>query len=642
MAAATVAPAGASAVIEPTTVLAGPSASVLSVGDAALASDGTGGVVWRQLDGGVPHIFASRFDQGQWSAPIEVDAGQPGPATFPAIAAGDGGELLVVWVAPWASESVGDEPPTTHYQLMSSVMQPGSSGFGPPMQVDPDDVGDGSGVFPSLTMAPDGTAYVVYRVVTNPLTPGVTQPPGTIAPMHPGDELEDVRVAEFNGLYWNSLGPINRAPAQVTMRKPTAANAPVITIDRGGDALVAWQEPDINGVARIWARRLYGTTQGYVLEASPETIGGKPVTVDADAPSLSFGDFASAALAFRLGGGPGSPLGTPHVFINTLQDEFTSGASNFSGPVAIAGAQSIGEPSVSVDDNGDFQAGFTAAGASELVTGTQTSTGSPQDLGTAAGDPALATLDPDGGGATVWPSTDSAGRPVVRVRDALPDGGMQTAALTAPVSGPIGSLNIGSSGVGDALIAFQQGLSSTSQVVVAAVQAPPHSFFPLTPFNWVKPRAAVVSWGQATSVIGSVTYAVVVDGQTKVRGLTSLRYRLPAAGLSQAVHTIRIVATDSAGQETVSAQAKLKVDGTPPTVSVTRLDGRGVRVLVHDGGSGARKGATAIGFGDGTRPVRGSVDVVHRYRAAGRYLITVHCADRVGNRAVDHILVSVG
>ncbi len=104
--------------------------------------------------------------------------------------------------------------------------------------------------------------------------------------------------------------------------------------------MVVWQEPDINGVARIWARRLYGTTQGFVMEASPETIGTQPVTVDADAPTISFGDFASAKVAFRLAGGAGSPLGTPHVFVNTLLDEFTSGASNFTGPVAV-GRQSV-------------------------------------------------------------------------------------------------------------------------------------------------------------------------------------------------------------------------------------------------------------------------------------------------------------
>ena len=217
-------------------------------------------------------------------------------------------------------------------------------------------------------MAPDGTAYVVYRVVTNPLTPGITQPPGTIAPMHPGDELVDVRVAQFNGLFWNSLGAVNRAPGQVTMRKPTAANAPVITVDRGGDAMVAWQEPDIDGVARIWARRLYGTSQGYVLRGQSRDDRRQAGDRRRRRPVAQLRQLRERrALAFRLGGGPGSPLGDAARVRQHPAGPVHSGAEHFTGPVAIAGAPTIGEPSVSVDDNGDFQAGFTAGGASELV-----------------------------------------------------------------------------------------------------------------------------------------------------------------------------------------------------------------------------------------------------------------------------------
>ena len=296
---------------------------------------------------------------GHGAPPIQVDNGQPGPATFPAIAAGDGGELLVVWVRPWASESNHGGSPETTYQLYSSVLEPGADGFGPAIQVDANNVGDGSGVYPSLAMAPDGTAYVVYRVVTNALSPDVPQPPGTPAPMRPGDELVDVRVARFNGLFWSSLGAVNALPDQVSMRKPTASNAPVIEIDSSGQGLVVWQEPTIDGVARIWARRLFGGTLGNALEVSPQTISGQPVTVDADAPSASFSDFAEAKVAFRLAGGAGSPLGTPHVFVNTLLSQYVSGAADFTGAVPIGGGPTVGAPSVAVDDNGNFQAGFT-------------------------------------------------------------------------------------------------------------------------------------------------------------------------------------------------------------------------------------------------------------------------------------------
>ena len=46
----------------------------------------------------------------------------------------------------------------------------------------------------------------------------------------------------------------------LSMRPPTEANAPKIAIGPTGNAVVVWQEPEITGVARIWARRLFGTT----------------------------------------------------------------------------------------------------------------------------------------------------------------------------------------------------------------------------------------------------------------------------------------------------------------------------------------------------------------------------------------------
>jgi hypothetical protein len=631
--------APAFALITPAAVVDGPSPSVLGVGNVAMAPDGTGGVVWRRLSGGVPHIFVSRFTGGRWSRPIQVDVGQPGPATFPAIAAGEGGQLLVVWVQPWASESIRGQAPTTHYQLVSAVAQPGSQGFGPPEQVDPHDVGDGSGVYPSLTMAPNGSAYVVYRVVTNPLSPNAYQPPGTIAPMRRGDELVDVRVAQFNGLSWSSLGAVNALPGQVTMRKPTASNAPVIAVDRAHDALVVWQEPSIDGVARIWGRRLFGTTLGGVLAVSPQTLGGQPISVDADAPSLSLSDYAGAKVAFRLAGGPGSPLYTPHVFVNTMLSRLATNGATFTGPVAIGGGTTVSAPSVAVDDFGDFQAGFTAGGVTELVDGSETKAGAPQALGPSAGDPALATLDPDGGGAAVWPATDTTGRPVVHVRETLPDGGWQAASLSAPIAGPVSSLTIGPSGQGDAVIAFEQGLSSTAQVAVAVVQAPPHPFGIHPQAGWVKPGAVTIRWDPAPTAIGSVTYSVLIDGQVRASGLRGLSYRVRPRGLGEGVHHVRVIATDSASQQMASPPAYLTVDANPPFVSVRPLSGRRAQVRVHDPGSGPRPWSTLISFGDGSPPVRHKLSAVHRYQASGRYLITVHCVDQAGNSATDHLWV---
>src|SRR6185436_4714346 len=81
---------GAPAAVSPTRVLdQGP--DVIGNVSSALADDGTGGVVWLRRDGGVPHVYAARFTHGAWSAPVRVDVGQRFAASWPTIAAAEGG-----------------------------------------------------------------------------------------------------------------------------------------------------------------------------------------------------------------------------------------------------------------------------------------------------------------------------------------------------------------------------------------------------------------------------------------------------------------------------------------------------------------------------------------------------------------------
>ena len=65
--------AGAS-VVAPPVVIDGPSTAVLSVGGVALAGDGSGGVVYTKLVGGVPHVFASLESAGAWTPTVQADA----------------------------------------------------------------------------------------------------------------------------------------------------------------------------------------------------------------------------------------------------------------------------------------------------------------------------------------------------------------------------------------------------------------------------------------------------------------------------------------------------------------------------------------------------------------------------------------
>jgi hypothetical protein len=634
--AACLASRSADAAIVPASVLDGPSASVLEVDGAALASDGTGGVVFRALQDGEPHVFVSRFLNGGWQAPRQVDVGQAGPATFPTIAAGDGGELLVVWVQPWAwiSSSPGAAA-TLHYELMSAVLQPGASSFGQIERIA--DVGDGSAAYPSLAMAPDGSAYVAYRVVTNPLAPGATLP---IQPMRPGDELVNVRVSRFNGLTWSEVGVMNRSPGQVTMRKPSGGNAPVVAVNDRGQALVVWQEPEIDGVARIWARRLFGSSKGNVLAVSPTTIAGKPVDVDADAPAVALSPYGQAEVAFRLTGGVGSPLGSPSVLLNTLPMPVTEEVSSFTGPTVLDSTATLGPPSIAVESHNKYRLAYTAAGATRLLSGNENGAGQPTVLGAANAEAAFTTIDPEGGGSTVWSSVDSAGLPVVEVREDFPGGVWQTDYLSAPLSGPVSDLVAGESGQGDALVAFRQGPAGSSQVMAAFAQTPPEKFQVSTPNGWIKGSAAAVSWEEAPDAIGQVTYSVLVDGRVAVAGLSGLSVRLNSHELGDGKRRIQVLATDELGQQTMSGAASLDVESNPPQVSVKRLSGGRAKVRVYDDPAGIKTAETLVDFGDGTI-VTGRNTVVHAYRHTGRYTIVVHATDKVGNQRDAHVRVQV-
>ncbi len=360
-----------------------------------------------------------------------------------------------MWATPWATR----RDRKTHFVLTSAVLAPGATGFGPAVEVDGNDIGDGSAAYPSLAMTPGGSAYVAYRVVTNPLD--VNAPAIGVQPMRPGDELVDVRAARFNGMTWSSVGNVNRLRNQVTMRRPTAANAPAIGVNRRGDAaVVTWQEPTIDGVARIWARRLFGTTQGVVLPVSPTALDGTPVGADADAPAVAVSSLSEARFAFRLQGGLGSPTGSSQLLGNGLPPLTDDAAGRLVGLARLDAAAAIGPPSVALDDDGYFRVGYSADGGARLVTGDPGAISAPTTLQAGASDPVLVTRDPQQGGVTAWGGTDDGGRPVVKVRQEFDDGQWQIAHLTAPVSGDINGLSLGRAPGGDALVAFRQGRPS--------------------------------------------------------------------------------------------------------------------------------------------------------------------------------------
>lgn len=628
-------PACARAVIMPAQTLDGPSEEIVGFGGAAMAEDGTGGVVYLKRVEGVPHVFVSRYYEGRWWPPIRVDTEQPYAASWPRIGAAEGGELMVVWATPFATRK--GRPVD---ELLGAELGPGAERFGQATIVDKD-IEEAAGTSPDLALSTTGQADVVYRVV---------EPDNTSIPLlHPGDVVEQVRLAHFDGQRWSNLGAINRNPG-VSMRPPTQANAPQIAIGPTGEGLVVWQEPEIEGVARIWARRIFGSAIDYVMPISASSFDGAPLPDDADAPSVAFSRLGQAVVAYRQATGPGSPLPGPRIFVNTVPDGESESGAEPTGAVladaAVSGGEGavVGPPSVDIDEKRGVRLMYDSNGTPRVVEGANRTLAAALSLGPPfAGDEpyAASVMNPEGGGVSAWPSADAQGDPAVAIREDFPDGAVQTGLVSGGAGGEVGELSVGRSGLGDGIVAFRQGPFGNAAIVAAQVSAPPVATVVNAPKGWVKPSQALVSWAPAVSGDGPLTYRVVLDGRPLAVPAGELQLRLDTRGLASGRRQVQVLATDRDGESTLSAPVTLMIDGVPPTVKIALAQGgTAVSVRVRDRYAGVDARAVSVSFGDGAQ-AHGEARLVHRYARPGVYRVVVRVRDKIGNAGVVRSWVSV-
>ena len=629
----------AQALILPPTTLAGPSAQIGEFGGAAVSADGSGGIVYTEQVDGVQHVFASQRVDKQWRGPIRVDWDTPYAASTPRVGAANGGWLVVVWVGEIAT--VGGRVQSALY---SATLEPGATSFGEPFVVDPD-VGEGEGVDPSIALASSGQGLVAYRAITDNFN--TSKVLTTIEPLRPGDVLADIRVARYDDQRWLSPLRVNRDP-RVTLRPPSESNGPQVGIGRGNEAVVAWQEPEQNAVARIWARRVFSSSLGLAEQVSPTEYEDQPVTAEASAFALSVSELGEAKVVSLVAGLPNTPLGGPRMFVSTLPVSTATTASQFTSPALIgpAGApplQGPSSPSVAVDDQGAFRIGFTATGTAQVLSGSETGPPAPEvAIGPTAGSdaPTVTALNPAGGGVTAWPGADAQGFQGVGVREDFPNGAAQSALVSGAIDGPISQLAAAGSESGETLVGFREGQPGAYEIVGGPVTAPPPEFSLDAPIGWVTPAHAHLSWTDAEDASGGVTYSLVEDGRVVQRGIAGLEMVPQRKFLGSGVRHVQMLATDAAGQQTLTGEAELEVDGSPPVARVRRGRGRNVTVTVKDAQSGAVARATRISFGDGTRS-SGKLKARHDYTRPGRYVIVVQMRDKVGNSATAHLRVMI-
>jgi hypothetical protein len=627
-----VAPTAAVAFVSDVQPLEGPSADVIDVADAAMSEDGSGGVVWLRRVDGHAHVFVAQFRNGAWGSARRVDAGQGFDSSWARIGAGDGGRLVVTWVQEFGVESD---------RLFSATLDPGANGFQPPVPID-FNVGEATSTFPDLAMARGGQAYLAYRVVTDT---SAANPPGYVG--------ADVRVARYNGRLWSVLGtPVDRNIA-APVRLPNDANSPKVGIDVQGGGVVAWQEPDDEFVDRVWARRLFGTSTGVPLQASPSSWEGAPLRGPADAFALDVAGFGQAAVAFRQQPGQASRLNAPRAMVNEAPDVFSELSGSFGQAILIDGSAlgALGGPSVGVDPRGLFASGFSSGAASLLGSGDDVVAEPVKRLdgggSSVAGDP-LVDLAETGAAVAAWRELRG-GTGVVAVQERRADGVVEPTDLSAPRGGGVGRVVMGGSGLGDAIVAWQQGSDSNAQIAAAVIDAPPDPFLVLLPEGWQRKKRIRIAWDRSPNAIGRVRYSVSVDDEPVVENRKRLSAYLTRDDIDDGRHRIQVFAVDSAGQETGSRVGPLRVDRHGPKVKLRRRSRR-LTVIVSDGprrsSSGVRRGSVRVSFGGGggekARRKGTTVRVVHTYAHGGRYRLSVRARDKAGNVTVLRRKVRVG
>lgn len=643
-------PAGAGAIVSDVQPIDGPSAEVLDVGDAAMSEDGSGGVVYLKQVGGRSHVFVTQFRDGVWWPPQRVDVGQDFDSSWPRIGAGDGGRLLVTWVQEFGVD--GD-------RMFSATLDPGATSFQPPVPVD-FNVGEATSTYPDLAMSRGGQAYLVYRVVTD------------VSPSNPAGYVgADTRVARYTGRLWSVLGtPVDRS-TPTPVRAPTEANAPEVGIDIQGQGVVAWQEPDDEFVDRIWVRRLFGTSVGIPILASPQSWEGAPLRGPADAFALDVAGFGQTAVAFRQQPGQASKLNAPRLMVNEMPDVFSESAQRFAGALLADGGvrDALGAPSVGADPRSLYVTGFAAGAATLLGSGDEAAAERVErvDAGASAiaGDP-LVDLAETGAVVVAWRELrGNAG--LVGVQERRADGVVEPTDLSAPRGGAVGLLVLGGSGRGDAIVAWKQGSGGNSQVAAAVVDAPPDPFLVLLPNGWQRKKRIRIAWDESPNAVSAVRYSVSVDDEPVREGLRRLHALLKRDDLGDGRHRIQIFATDAVGQETGSRVGHLLVDRRSPRVELHRR-GRRLAVVVTDGrksqASTLRTGSVRVSFGEGgaaaSATASGSVwtprpDPGHRkkakaptvrkrhvYSGPGRYTVRVRARDKAGNRTAFSQIVRIG
>jgi hypothetical protein len=602
-------PAGAQPSPSPQVTIDGPNPAILSLNGLSVARDGTGGVVYLEAIGGVPRVVVSALVGGQFQAPQAVDAGLAGGSSQPVIAAGNGGVILIGFI---------------NGGTLYVVNRPSASAaFGAPQPL------AGGASSPSIQMSNLGKAYIAFTVADG--------------------AGHDIRTAYYANGSWALEAPPLNAVA-VADDAGTGAGAPAVATAGDGVAIVAWGEG-----GHVYSRRVWGTAASVVSEQADVAGVSGCGEVTAGSPAVAAGgDSSYADVAFQETLACGATQQT-RVLMNRLH------GSQYDGTVAADGLSSPGvegasDPAVAMTEYGQ---GFVTSEAQvshnvvALELGNNGASGGVFQInGSVAATPpdpvpAIAGLFSD---LIAWQQDpESAGPAEIRIRYEPKASTLgPEVVVSSPAAGPTdaarGLVAAGDAG-GDAAIVWVQGTGASTEIVAERLYQPPGVAVPPKSLAYSRSAQPVLSWTASTQRWGPITYTVTLDGvQVGQTAGTALQ---PAAPLHDGPHSWRVTTSNPAGLTSTSRTARVFIDTVAPTISssvggsrrtgsptVLRLTYRDAPPAGLPAGDASGVTGLTVRWGDGTvtRVKPGTHRIVHTYRRAGRYRVTIVIVDKAGNR----------
>ncbi len=587
-----------------------------------LAPDGTGAMVYTQQDGGADHVFLSRLVNGAWSGPERIDAGLEAPSTQPAVAAGDGGRVVVAFVNAGNVYAVTRASASTGY-VRQTLWSGGGAGS------------------PAVDLSVGGKEYAVFTA--------------------PGVGGDDVRGAfARNAGSWSLIGaPLDANPAADA---GAGAGRARVAASADGNGVVVWGES-----GHVYARRVQGTHPSVVFADANDGLSLEGVGASgADSPVVSVQDDDSfVAIAFRASFPIGAGGATTRVVYRRLR------GSRFEGPypadaLPFNSGQGSDGPHVATVGTGHGLVVATG-GTTYPVFALQLRTDSePVAVSQLDAVPSTAPTYAAGAAATIrkmlvaWQYTPATGAPELHARYFADGAYAPEQLLSRPELGPLlaaRGLLVAADDNGDLVVAYEQDVPGGGPAIaVAAVDQPPASFSSKPLAGFQRTDRPVLAWTTSREAWGRY-FKVAIDGvDAGVTGQRSFRVRAP---LTQGAHTWQVTVLDRRGQQFAARPRSLLIDSVPATVKARLSGARRAGAAVHlavsaddAAPSSAAAGATPIRtsgvrailvtWGDRTAAEQIQRGSQHVYAHPGRYLVKVVVTDGAGNRAtvVQHVKIA--